>query len=88
MREQKPDCQQRHRRAVLRHAEEVTGNVTATCRCYGISRTCSTAGSAATTPRAIDSLTAQHRRGSWGKPISGTHRLLASSHRTRMKNSG
>jgi transposase InsO family protein len=28
----------RHRLAVLRHAEEVTGNVSATCRYYGISR--------------------------------------------------
>lgn len=30
----------RHRLAVLRHAEEVTGNVSATCRYYGISRQC------------------------------------------------
>lgn len=29
-----------HRLAVLRHAEEVTGNVAQTCRYYGISRTC------------------------------------------------
>ena len=29
----------RHRLAVLRHAEEVSGNVAATCRYYGISRT-------------------------------------------------
>lgn len=29
----------RHRLAVLRHAEEVSGSVAATCRCYGISRT-------------------------------------------------
>lgn len=28
----------RHRLAVLRHAEEITGNVAATCRYYGISR--------------------------------------------------
>jgi len=28
----------RHRLAVLRHAEEVTGSVSATCRYYGISR--------------------------------------------------
>ena len=28
----------RHRLAILRHAEEVTGNVAATCRYYGISR--------------------------------------------------
>src|SRR5260370_12853076 len=28
----------RHRLAVLRHCEEVTGNVAATCRYYGISR--------------------------------------------------
>ena len=30
----------RHRLAVLRHAAEVTGNVSATCRYYGISRNC------------------------------------------------
>jgi transposase len=30
----------RHRLAVLRHAEEVSGNVAATCRYYGISRQC------------------------------------------------
>ena len=28
----------RHRLAVLNHAEEVTGNVAATCRYFGISR--------------------------------------------------
>ena len=28
----------KHRLAVLRHADEVTGNVAATCRYYGISR--------------------------------------------------
>lgn len=32
------DRQQKHRLAVLRHAEEITGNVAATCRYYGISR--------------------------------------------------
>jgi hypothetical protein len=30
----------RHRLAVLRHAEEVSGNVAATCRYYGISWNC------------------------------------------------
>ena len=30
----------RHRLAMLRHAEEVSGNVAATCRYYGISRQC------------------------------------------------
>ncbi len=30
----------RHRLAILRHAEEVTGNVAMTCRYYGISRNC------------------------------------------------
>jgi transposase len=30
----------RHRLAILRHAEEVTGNVSATCRYYAISRQC------------------------------------------------
>ena len=29
-----------HRLAIIRHAEEVTGNVAATCRYYGISRPC------------------------------------------------
>ena len=28
----------RHRLAILRHPEEITGNVAATCRYYGISR--------------------------------------------------
>ncbi|MER7282028.1 helix-turn-helix domain-containing protein [Dactylosporangium sp. NPDC000244] len=36
--EQKLDRQAQHRLAVLRHAEEVTGNVARTCRYYGISR--------------------------------------------------
>jgi hypothetical protein len=30
----------RHRLAMIRHAEEVTGNVALTCRYYGISRPC------------------------------------------------
>ncbi|WP_054375083.1 helix-turn-helix domain-containing protein [Rhodococcus rhodochrous] len=30
----------KHKLAVLRHVEEVRGNVSATCRCYGISRQC------------------------------------------------
>lgn len=30
----------RHRLAILRHAEEVSGNVAATCRYFGISRQC------------------------------------------------
>jgi transposase InsO family protein len=38
MTEQVLDRQQKHRLAVLRHAEEITGNVAATCRYYGISR--------------------------------------------------
>ncbi|SED92699.1 helix-turn-helix domain-containing protein [Streptomyces sp. TLI_105] len=38
--EQQRDRQAQHRLAVLRHAEEVTGNVALTCRYYGISRTC------------------------------------------------
>ena len=38
MTEQVPDRQQKHRLAVLRHAEEISGNVAATCRYYGISR--------------------------------------------------
>ena len=38
MSEQVLDRQQKHRLAVLRHAEEVTGNVAVTCRYYGITR--------------------------------------------------
>jgi transposase len=38
MSEQVLDRQQKRRLAVLRHAEEVTGNVAATCRYYGITR--------------------------------------------------
>ena len=30
----------KHRLAIIRHAQEVTGNVAATCRYYGISRQC------------------------------------------------
>ncbi|MFI8294250.1 helix-turn-helix domain-containing protein [Streptomyces sp. NPDC085614] len=38
--QQQQDRQAQHRLAVLRHAEEVTGNVSQTCRYYGISRNC------------------------------------------------
>jgi transposase InsO family protein len=38
MTEQVLDRQQKHRLAVLRHADEVSGNVAATCRYYGITR--------------------------------------------------
>ncbi|KMO93788.1 IS481 family transposase [Streptomyces roseus] len=38
--QQQQDRQAQHRLAVLRHAEEVTGNVALTCRYYGISRPC------------------------------------------------
>ncbi|MEV6683588.1 hypothetical protein AB0N09_43135 [Streptomyces erythrochromogenes] len=34
--QQQQDRQAQHRLAVLRHAEEVTGNVSPTCRYYGI----------------------------------------------------
>lgn len=37
--EQELQRQAKHRLAILRHAEEVSGNVAATCRYYGISRT-------------------------------------------------
>jgi transposase len=40
MTERELDRPARHRLAVLRHAEEVSGNVAATCRYYGISRNC------------------------------------------------
>ena len=30
----------KRRLAILRHAEEITGTVSLTCRCYGISRQC------------------------------------------------
>jgi transposase len=38
MSEQILDRQVRHRLAIIRHAEEVSGNVAMTCRYYGISR--------------------------------------------------
>ena len=38
MDEREQQCKVRHRPAVLRHADEVSGNVSATCRYYGISR--------------------------------------------------
>lgn len=37
--EQQQDRQARWRLAILRHAEEISGNVAQTCRYYGISRT-------------------------------------------------
>jgi hypothetical protein len=36
MTEQVLDRQQKHRLAVLRHVEEISGNVAATCRYYGL----------------------------------------------------
>lgn len=39
MNEHELQRQAKHRLAILRHAEEVTGSVAATCRYYGISRT-------------------------------------------------
>ena len=39
MNEKELQRQAKHRLAILKHAEEVSGNVTATCRYYGISRT-------------------------------------------------
>ena len=41
MHDREQRCRFRHRLAVLRHAEEVSGNVSATCYCRGISRTVS-----------------------------------------------
>src|SRR5438132_12933189 len=38
MNEREQQRKVRHRLAVIRHAAEVTGNVAATCRYYGISR--------------------------------------------------
>jgi len=40
------------RLAVLRHVEEVSGDVVATCRYYGISRQCYYAGCAGMRPKA------------------------------------
>lgn len=40
MNERELDRQAKRRLAILNHVEEVTGNVAATCRYYGISRTC------------------------------------------------
>jgi transposase-like protein len=40
MTERELERQARHRLAVLWHAEEISGNVSATCRYYGISRNC------------------------------------------------
>jgi transposase len=40
MTEREIERRARHGLAVLRHAEEVSGNVAATCRYYGISRNC------------------------------------------------
>lgn len=40
MTERELERQAKHRLAVLRHAEEVSGSISATCRYYGISRNC------------------------------------------------
>jgi hypothetical protein len=40
MSERELERRAQHRPAVLRHVEEVSGNVAATCRYYGISRQC------------------------------------------------
>jgi transposase-like protein len=37
--QQQQDRQANRRLAILRHAEEITGNVSQTCRYYGITRT-------------------------------------------------
>ena len=39
MTERERDRHARHRLAIIRHAQEVTGNVSKTCRYYGITRT-------------------------------------------------
>ena len=49
MTEQRSNARVERRLAIIRHAQEVTGNVAMTCRYYGISRQTSiTSGSAAT----------------------------------------
>ena len=40
MTERELERRARRKLAVLRHVEEVSDNVAATCRCYGISRRC------------------------------------------------
>jgi len=45
-----------YRLAILRHAEEVSGNVAKTCRYYGIAPTVSTSGPAAIAKRASTAL--------------------------------
>ncbi|MEA3184933.1 MAG: hypothetical protein QOJ74_1410, partial [Ilumatobacteraceae bacterium] len=40
MTEQQLTRQAKRRLAILQHAEEITGNVAATCRYYGITRQC------------------------------------------------
>jgi transposase InsO family protein len=40
MTERELERRAKHKLAVLKHVEEVSGSVSATCRCYGISRTC------------------------------------------------
>jgi hypothetical protein len=52
MTERELERRAQRRLAVLRHVEEVSGNVAATCRYYGISGSATTAGSAATKPTA------------------------------------
>ncbi len=40
MTERELERRAKHKLAVLKHVEEVSGSVSATCRYYGISRTC------------------------------------------------
>ena len=62
--EQKQDRQAQHRLAVLRHAEEVTGNVALSCHYYGITQagllspTCS---------GALGSIESTHDGGTWSR---------------------
>ena len=60
----------KHRLAMLRHAEEVTGNVAATCRYYGISR------------QTLLQVAAPLRGARRGRP-AGPSRAAASQSRTR-----
>ena len=52
MTERELERRAQRRLAVLRHVEEISGNVAATCRYYGISRECYYAGGGGMRPTA------------------------------------
>ena len=79
MTEQVLDRQQKHRLAVLRHAEEISGNVAATCRYYGISRQMFYTWQRRYDAEGVDGLKARSRRPRTSPNATHAERWLARS---------